>query len=222
VRWIDLERQQPRLAEVGRNRLLKPGVVLIATIRRDGTPRVSPTVAVDDTGAQRRYADAVARDLGWNPEPGKFHLFRVDIDDVTYLRYDSTTEAQHTTRCRCRVRAPQRIGHEPWCRRARTRPVGLSSGCFVEPEPDLQPDLDVAEFAVDDVPADLGDLEPVQPAQGSRGATDGALDRVIDPLRRRADYFGDSVGTAGHLVPPRRSGTNGSAAIFVASAERLQ
>ena len=149
MRWIDLERQQPRLAEVGRNRLLKPGVVLIATIRRDGTPRVSPAepyvldgelwfgllwqstkvrdllrdprllvhsvvtgrdgaegefkirgtaVAVDDAGAQRRYADAVARDLGWDPEPGKFHLFRVDIDDVTYLRYDSASEAQHTTR----------------------------------------------------------------------------------------------------------------------------
>jgi Pyridoxamine 5'-phosphate oxidase len=40
--WSDLERLQPRLAEVGRARLLGPGVVLVATIRADGTPRVSP------------------------------------------------------------------------------------------------------------------------------------------------------------------------------------
>jgi general stress protein 26 len=42
MRWSDLERQQPRLAELGLERLLKPGVVLVATVRRDGTPRLSP------------------------------------------------------------------------------------------------------------------------------------------------------------------------------------
>ena len=149
MRWIDLERQQPRLAEHGRVRLLQPGVVLIATIRRDGTPRVSPAepyvldgelwfglmwhstkvrdllrdprvlvhnivtgrdgaegefkirgiaVAVDDVEAQRRYAAAVARDLGWEPEPGKFHLFRIDIEDITYVRYDVESGDQHMTR----------------------------------------------------------------------------------------------------------------------------
>jgi hypothetical protein len=41
LRWSDVKQQQPRLAEVGRERLLKPGVVLTATIRRDGTPRLS-------------------------------------------------------------------------------------------------------------------------------------------------------------------------------------
>jgi hypothetical protein len=42
MRWSELEQRQPRLAEVGRRRLLDPGVVLVATIRRDGTPRLSP------------------------------------------------------------------------------------------------------------------------------------------------------------------------------------
>lgn len=42
MKWSDLERRQPRLADLGRQRLLDPGVVLVATIRRDGTPRLSP------------------------------------------------------------------------------------------------------------------------------------------------------------------------------------
>ena len=37
-----METSQPRLAGLGRRRLLEPGVVLVATIRGDGTPRVSP------------------------------------------------------------------------------------------------------------------------------------------------------------------------------------
>ena len=40
--WSELEHQQPALAGIARRRLLDPGVVLVATIRGDGTPRVSP------------------------------------------------------------------------------------------------------------------------------------------------------------------------------------
>ena len=40
--WSELERLQPGLAALGRRRLLEPGVVLVATIRGDGTPRISP------------------------------------------------------------------------------------------------------------------------------------------------------------------------------------
>ena len=40
--WSDLERRQPTLAGLGRRRLLGPGVGLVATIRGDGTPRLSP------------------------------------------------------------------------------------------------------------------------------------------------------------------------------------
>ena len=42
MRWSEIERSQPRLAELGRHRLLGPGVVLVGTIRRDGTRRISP------------------------------------------------------------------------------------------------------------------------------------------------------------------------------------
>jgi hypothetical protein len=148
VKWSEVEQRQPRLADLGRRRLLDPGVVLVATIRRDGTPRLSPVEpfvldgilwlsmlwqsakAADlirdprvlvhgvvtsrdgrdgefklrgaarsetDAGVQRRYAAAVAQALGWNPEVGRFHLFAVNIDHLSYLRYDEPTGDQYVT-----------------------------------------------------------------------------------------------------------------------------
>jgi hypothetical protein len=149
MRWSELESSQPRLCELGRRRLLEPGVVLVATIRRDGTPRVSPVEplvmdgdlwlsmmwrsskaadlardprilvhsvitsrdggqgeyklrgtarAENDPAVQRRYADAVANRLGWRPEPGRFHLFAVGIDEVIFIRYEEATGDQFVTR----------------------------------------------------------------------------------------------------------------------------
>lgn len=144
--WSDIEHAQPRLARLARERLIDPGVVLVATIRQDGTPRLSPvepyvldgdlwlsmmwqsakardllrdprilvhSVITNRDGAegelkirgtaraehdpltQRRYADAVAASLGWNPQPGLFHLFAVDISHVTFISYDTATGDQH-------------------------------------------------------------------------------------------------------------------------------
>lgn len=139
MRWSELEQAQPRLAEWGRQRLVEPGVLLVATIRRDGTPRLSPVEpllldgtlwlglmwhstkaldllrdprilvhsiitsrkggegefklrgrawAQDDPAGQRRYADQTARELGWRPGDGRIHLFGIDIDEVTCIRYE--------------------------------------------------------------------------------------------------------------------------------------
>jgi len=149
MRWAELESSQPRLAEMGRDRLLGPEVVLVGTIRRDGTPRISPvepwvmagdlwlsmmwrsTKAIDlgrdprilvhsvisrrdgsegefkvrgrarvedDEAVQRQYADEVADALGWRPELGQFHLFAVDISDITFVRYVDATGDQFVTR----------------------------------------------------------------------------------------------------------------------------
>jgi hypothetical protein len=49
----------------------------------------------EDLALQRRYAAAVSASLGWNPEPGRFHLFVVDIDEVTFIRYDEPTGDQY-------------------------------------------------------------------------------------------------------------------------------
>jgi hypothetical protein len=148
MKWSELERRQPQLAALGKRRLLDPGVVLVATIRQDGTPRISPVepfvldgdlwlsmlwqsrkaadllrdprvlvhgiVANRDGGdgefkvrgqarsqpdpaIQRRYAEAVAEALDWRPEVGKFHLFAIDIEHVSYLRYDDSTGDQYVT-----------------------------------------------------------------------------------------------------------------------------
>jgi hypothetical protein len=42
MRWTDVEQRQPRLAEAARRRLIDPGVLLVVTTRRDGSPRLSP------------------------------------------------------------------------------------------------------------------------------------------------------------------------------------
>jgi hypothetical protein len=149
MRWSELVQEQPELAALGQRKLLDAGVVLVATIRRDGSPRLSavepylldgnlwlsmlldsrkakdllrdPRVLVHSvvTGRDggdgefklrgtarphtepelhRRYAAAVAEGLGWHPVPGRFHLFAVDIDDITFIRYDDATGDQFVTR----------------------------------------------------------------------------------------------------------------------------
>lgn len=141
-----MERAQPRLAELGQRRLIEPGVVLVGTIRSDGSPRISgaeplvldgtlwlsmlwqsakardllndprilvhsvitgpdgsagelkirgATRAENDPAVHRRYADMAAERLGWRPVPGLFHLFEVDIRDVTFIGSDTATSGQH-------------------------------------------------------------------------------------------------------------------------------
>ena len=42
MRWSELEQRQPRLAARARERLVDPGVLLVVSLRKDGTPRLSP------------------------------------------------------------------------------------------------------------------------------------------------------------------------------------
>jgi hypothetical protein len=149
VRWADLESEQPALAEVGRRKLAGPGVVLVGTIRHDGTPRVSPVEPLfwegdlwlsmgwgsrkaqdvfrdhrilvhsivtsrdgtdgefklrgraepqTDSTVQAGFAREVTERLGWRPEVGMFHLFRVEVDDATFIHWDDATNDQYVTR----------------------------------------------------------------------------------------------------------------------------
>jgi hypothetical protein len=149
MRWADFAEDEPRLAALGRERLVEPGVVLVGTIRRDGTPRISPVepllwekdlwlsmllgsykaadllrdprvllhsivtsrdgaegeyklrgrgIEEASADAQQGYAREVATRLGWKPTPGQFHLFRVDIDDVAFIRYEEASGDQFVTR----------------------------------------------------------------------------------------------------------------------------
>jgi hypothetical protein len=148
MKWAQLMSEQARLAELGELRLTRPGVVLVGTVRRDGTARISPVEplvmdgefwlcmmwgsakardllrdprvlvhnivtnrdgadgefkirgtarAVEDAEVQRRFAHEAETRLGWRPEPGRFHLFAVDIESVTVIRYDTDSGDQYVT-----------------------------------------------------------------------------------------------------------------------------
>jgi hypothetical protein len=135
------------LALRARERLIDTGVVLVATVRRDGMPRLSPVepllldgdlwlsmmwqsrkvmdlltdnrilvhsivtqregdegevklrgraIAVDDPERRSRYRESVAV-LGWQPVEPSFHLFVVEISEVTFVRYAKTGD-QYVTR----------------------------------------------------------------------------------------------------------------------------
>lgn len=56
------------------------------------------TVVEDDQELQFGYAAAMNAQAAWEPEPGRFHLFRVDVADVTFIRWDNATNDQYVTR----------------------------------------------------------------------------------------------------------------------------
>ncbi len=148
MRWSEFAETVPRLATLGQARLIDPGVLLVGTVRRDGTPRISPVepllwdgdlwlsmlfgslkasdlkrdprilihsivtgrdgrageykvrgrvVEESSLDLQRAYAEQVRLRLGWDPEPGRFHLFRVDLSDVTFIRYEEESGDQFVT-----------------------------------------------------------------------------------------------------------------------------
>jgi hypothetical protein len=149
MHWSQIARDQPRLAALGRERLEAPGVVLVGSIRADGTPRISPVeplfwdgdlwlsmlwdsrkaadllrdarvlvhsivtardgamgeykirgaaVAEGDSSVQGAYAIEVHSRLDWTPTVGKFHLFWIDVADITFIRYEAATGDQFVTR----------------------------------------------------------------------------------------------------------------------------
>jgi hypothetical protein len=53
---------------------------------------------VSEPDVQSHYADAVAATLGWRPIVGEFALFAVDVDDLSYIRFDPGTGDQHLAR----------------------------------------------------------------------------------------------------------------------------
>jgi hypothetical protein len=70
MHWSEFERAEPRLSRLGQDRLITPGVVLVATIRRDGTPRVSPVepfLLDGDLWLSMMWQSTKARDLLRDP-----------------------------------------------------------------------------------------------------------------------------------------------------------
>jgi hypothetical protein len=144
MRWVDFVADAGRLGQVSHERLIAPGVLLVITVRHDGTARLSPVeplvfegdlwlsmmwgsrkaadlarddrvlvhnivtgphdpggevklrgtaISVNDAELRGRYCEAVSA-LGWRPEEPYFHLFRIDISDVTFIRYHPSGDQQ--------------------------------------------------------------------------------------------------------------------------------
>ncbi|MGH7911996.1 MAG: hypothetical protein ACREQM_08505 [Candidatus Dormibacteraceae bacterium] len=88
LKVLDL-RRDPRL--LVRSVLTKPAGEMEILLR--GTARLELAEPV-----QARYAEAAAATLGWRPVVGQFTLFRVEIEDVSYIGFDPDTGAQHVAR----------------------------------------------------------------------------------------------------------------------------
>jgi hypothetical protein len=54
-------------------------------------------VAEDDEKTRAGYAAAMREQAGWEPDPGAFHLFWVDVAEVTFIRYEDSTGDQFVT-----------------------------------------------------------------------------------------------------------------------------
>ncbi len=66
MRWTEIAEQQPALAAVAADKLIKPRVLLAGTVRRDGTARVSgvePLIMDGDLWLSMMQSSAKARDL---------------------------------------------------------------------------------------------------------------------------------------------------------------
>jgi hypothetical protein len=79
-------------------------------------------VDVDDLGVRARYCDAVVV-LGWRPEEPWFHLFRIDIDDVTLIRYAPSGDQYVARWPPSRVRPASDWFDQRRATRARSRPI---------------------------------------------------------------------------------------------------
>jgi hypothetical protein len=93
--WLSMMRTSAKALDLDRD----PRIVLNSIVTDpEGAAeiKVRGTAHAEDSRAlQERYATAVATEIGWQPVVGQFALFRIDIDDVTYIGYDADTHGQH-------------------------------------------------------------------------------------------------------------------------------
>lgn len=97
--WLSMMLGSHKAADLQRDpRVLVHGIVT----NRDGADGEfkvrGEAVEVPPGPVQEGYAREVSARLGWEAVPGWFHLFRVDLADVAFVRYDVATGDQFTTR----------------------------------------------------------------------------------------------------------------------------
>jgi hypothetical protein len=134
--WSEVTGEAKALADAVRERFEATGLALLATLRRDGSPRISGVeplfaggelwlgmmpgsrkaldlrrdprcalhnatvdkqvtkgdakiaghaIEVDDDATVDRYLEAFEATTGYRPPPGPFHLFRLDVTEVSFV-----------------------------------------------------------------------------------------------------------------------------------------
>lgn len=146
VDWQTFAQSEPELAGVGMAAFERTGLVLLGTLRHDGSPRISPVehmflegqvllgmmhrskkaldllrdprctlhaaiankdghsdpefklngraIDMTDPSVRERYGDRWFELSKWRP-PEPYHLFSIDIANVSYTRYEGSSGAQY-------------------------------------------------------------------------------------------------------------------------------
>ena len=147
VDWQTFADSEPKLAGIGAEAFDRTGLIVLGTIRRDGSPRISPVehmflegqlllgmmhrstkaldllrdprctvhatvsnkdghsdpefklngraVDVADPALRQAYGDRWWELSQWRP-PEPYHLFAIDIESASYVRFEEGTGRQHT------------------------------------------------------------------------------------------------------------------------------
>jgi hypothetical protein len=83
--WGEFAAAAPALAARGVKRFSATRVVMVATLRRDGRPRVSPVEPLIVDGEREAYGRALFEVTAWRPS-GDYHLFAVEVEEVAWVR----------------------------------------------------------------------------------------------------------------------------------------
>jgi len=85
--WLSMMWQSHKATDLLRDdRILLHSIITTPDGSEGETKVRRGAVPIDDLGTRARYCDAVAV-LGWRPREPYFHLLRVEIADVTHIRY---------------------------------------------------------------------------------------------------------------------------------------
>lgn len=88
--WLSMMWQSRKATDLLRDDRILVHSITTTSDGNEGELKVrGRAMAIDDPGTRARYCDAVAV-LGWRPVEPYFHLFRVEIADVTFIRYETT------------------------------------------------------------------------------------------------------------------------------------
>jgi hypothetical protein len=94
--WLSMMLGSRKAADLHRDPRVLVHSVVTSPSGEEGEAKLRGTARPrDDEPTQQAYADAVSAALPWSPEVGRFHLFALDVEQATYLRYDNASGDQH-------------------------------------------------------------------------------------------------------------------------------